>query len=393
MKAAGLGQKRDHEMVLMVDDEPQVLNLLKRVLERAGFETVAVSDGRLAHDAAVDQQPDIILLDLLLGPITGDHVLQELREDFRTRLIPVVVLTVRSSLKDKIEHLMAGADDYVTKPFIGEELVARLRAVMTRAKTARGLSPLTGMSGNTDIQREITNRLMAGDEFALLYPDIDSFKSYNDHYGFIRGDDVITTLASVIQDVLGDNYSTAHFAGHIGGDDFVILTERQFAERIAAEVTTRFDRVVPTLYDEVDRERGWIEFEDRAGDKQMANLVSVSVGVVTVEPGQFTSPAAIAVRAARRKAELKQARAAIRVGIDRGRRAADRSGEPERGRGLASREVDVRNLLAVILDYSQLVGEEGADQVAVMNDIAEIRIAAERALSLMQEDEDSGAEI
>src|SRR4029077_6336874 len=191
----------DREVVLVVDDEPQVLQLLKRVLERAGFETIAIGDGRAAHDAAVEWRPDIILLDLMLGSITGDQVLAELRKDFRTRLIPVVFLTVRSSIKDKVEHLMAGADDYVTKPFIGEELVARLRAVIMRATTTRELSPLTGMSGNSDILREIAQRLHT-QEFACLYPDIDNFKSYNDHYGFIRGDDVIKTLASIILEVL-----------------------------------------------------------------------------------------------------------------------------------------------------------------------------------------------
>ena len=125
------------EVALIVDDDEQILRLVKRVLERAGFECVTVSDGRLAHDAAVQCRPDIVLLDLMLGETTGDKVMVELRDDFRTRLIPIVFLTARDSLKDKVEHLLGGADDYVTKPFIPEELVARLRAVMTRATTAR----------------------------------------------------------------------------------------------------------------------------------------------------------------------------------------------------------------------------------------------------------------
>ncbi|HYM95758.1 MAG TPA: response regulator, partial [Candidatus Sulfotelmatobacter sp.] len=125
------------DIVLVVDDDEQVLRLVKRVLDRAGFESVTVGNGHDAHDAAVEWRPDIILLDLMLGDVTGDQILAELRADFRTRLVPVVFLTVRSSLKDKVEHLLAGADDYVTKPFIPEELVARLRAVMTRSTSAR----------------------------------------------------------------------------------------------------------------------------------------------------------------------------------------------------------------------------------------------------------------
>jgi diguanylate cyclase (GGDEF)-like protein len=294
------------ETVLVVDDDEQVLRLLKRVLERAGFECVVIGNGHLAHDAAVESRPDIILLDLMLGDTTGDQILTEIRGDFRTRLIPVVFLTVRGSLKDKVEHLLAGADDYVTKPFIPEELVARLRAVMSRSTTTRDLNPLTGMSGNSDILREMGRRLAADERFACLYPDIDSFKSYNDHYGFLRGDDVIKTLATIILEVLEENYSPRHFAGHVGGDDFVILTDPGLAETIANAVTRRFDDAMPALYDTQDRERGWIESEERNGNHLRTPLVSVSIGIVIAEPGRYTSAAALASRAAEVKGVAKR---------------------------------------------------------------------------------------
>lgn len=312
------------DIVLIVDDDEQVLRLVKRVLERAGFEAIPVSDGHSAHDAAVEWRPDIILLDLMLGETTGDEILAELRGDFRTRLIPVVFLTVRSSLKDKVEHLLAGADDYVTKPFIAEELVARLRAVMSRSTTARELSPLTGMSGNSDILREISRRLAREERFAVLYPDIDTFKSFNDHYGFLRGDDVIKTLATIILEVLEQNYSARHFAGHVGGDDFVILTEPSMAESIATEITQRFDAAVPALYDPGDREHGWIESQERNGGNVRTPLVSVSIGIVIAEPGSYASAAALAARAAEVKGVAKRMPGSKWV-LDR-RRAPERYG-------------------------------------------------------------------
>jgi len=304
--AGGDGQAPARELVLVVDDDDQMLRLVKRVLERAGFECVTVGDGEVAHESAVDWRPDIILLDLMLGSTTGDQILADIRKDFRTRLIPVVFLTVRSSLKDKVEHLLAGADDYVTKPFIAEELVARLRAVISRSTNTRDLNPLTGMSGNTDILREINQRLKANERFAVLYPDIDTFKSYNDHYGFLRGDDVIKTLGTIILEVLEAHYSPHHFGGHVGGDDFVILTEPGLAETLAAEITKRFDEAVPDLYDQVDRERGWIEYEDRSGASLRTGLVSVSIGIVIAEPGSYESAAALASRAAEVKGVAKR---------------------------------------------------------------------------------------
>jgi PleD family two-component response regulator len=294
------------ELVLVVDDDDQMLRLVKRVLERAGFECVPIGDGEVAHEAAVDWRPDIILLDLMLGSTTGDQILAEIRKDFRTRLIPVVFLTVRSSLKDKVEHLLAGADDYVTKPFIPEELVARLRAVISRSTNTRDLNPLTGMSGNSDILREINQRLKSNERFAVLYPDIDTFKSYNDHYGFLRGDDVIRTLGTIILEILEEHYSPHHFGGHVGGDDFVILTEPSMAEVIAAEITKRFDISVPDLYDPGDRERGWIEYEDRTGAMLKTGLLSVSIGIVLAEPGSYESAAALASRAAEVKGVAKR---------------------------------------------------------------------------------------
>ncbi|HKC19396.1 MAG TPA: response regulator [Candidatus Dormibacteraeota bacterium] len=294
------------DIALVVDDDEQVLRLVKRVLERAGFECIVVLDGRTAHDTAVEWRPDIIVLDLMVGDTTGDQIMAQLREDFRTRLIPVVFLTARDSLKDKVEHLLSGADDYVTKPFIPEELVARLRAVMARSTTTRGLSPLTGMSGNSDILREINRRLAERERFAVLYPDIDSFKSYNDHYGFLRGDDVIQTLATIILEVLEEKPSNLHFAGHVGGDDFVILTEPAVAETIAGEITKRFDAAIPALYDPSDRDRGWIESEERSGNILRTPLVSVSIGIVIAEPGSYASAAAVASRASEVKGVAKR---------------------------------------------------------------------------------------
>ncbi len=301
-----------------------MLRLVKRVLDRAGFDCVTVDVGSAAHDVAVRERPDIIVLDLMLGDITGDQILTALRSDFRTRLIPVVFLTVRDSLKDKVEHLLAGADDYETKPFIAEELVARLRAVMSRSMTARELSPLTGMSGNSEILREINRRLALGERFAVLYPDIDSFKSFNDHYGFLRGDDVIKTLATIILEVLEANHSPNHFAGHVGGDDFVILTDPSLAEAVATEITLRFDAAVPELYDRDDRERGWIEFEERNGNKLRTPLVSVSIGIVIAEPGSYTTAAALAARASEVKGVAKRMPGSKWV-LDR-RRPPDRYG-------------------------------------------------------------------
>ena len=166
--------------------------------------------------------------------------------------------------------------------------MARLRAVMSRSTTTRDLNPLTGMSGNSDILREMGRRLASEERFACLYPDIDSFKSYNDHYGFLRGDDVIKTLATIILEVLEENYSSRHFAGHVGGDDFVILTDPDLVETIASAVTQRFDDAMPALYDPVD---GITAGSSRGGVRnRLRTQWSVSIGIVIPNRADYSSP-------------------------------------------------------------------------------------------------------
>jgi GGDEF domain-containing protein len=117
---------------------------------------------------------------------------------------------------------------------------------------------------------------------------------------------VIKTLATIVLEVLEENHSSQHFAGHVGGDDFVILTEPAMAEMIATEITKRFDEAIPALYDPVDRDRGWIESEERSGNMLRTPLVSVSIGIVIVEPGSYGSAAAVAARASEVKGVAKR---------------------------------------------------------------------------------------
>src|SRR5256885_8313701 len=145
----------------------------------------------------------------------------------------------------------------------------------------RALSPLTGLPGNIRIQEEI-RRLVAEDQpFALLYADLDHFKAYNDHYGFVRGDRAIQVLARVSTEVTHDIAGPAGFVGHVGGDDFILIVAEEEGEQIAAELTKIFDEQVPLLYDRTDSERGYGEIEDRPGNLPRYPGQSVSGGAAT----------------------------------------------------------------------------------------------------------------
>jgi two-component system, OmpR family, phosphate regulon response regulator PhoB len=126
--------------ILVVDDEPDMVELLAMQLQREGHEVLSVDDGFSVIPAAVQHEPDLILLDWMLPGIDGLQVQRRLRVDTRTRHIPIIMLTARAQPRDRIAGLEIGADDFITKPFSPREVVLRVAAVLRRAKTVNTLS-------------------------------------------------------------------------------------------------------------------------------------------------------------------------------------------------------------------------------------------------------------
>jgi two-component system alkaline phosphatase synthesis response regulator PhoP len=121
------------QRILIVDDERKLVHGLVNYFRQAGFETLAAYDGRAALDLARRDQPDLIVLDLMLPVLDGMEVCRQIR---RTSSVPIIMLTARVEERDKLVGLELGADDYVTKPFSPREVVARARAVLRRAAGA-----------------------------------------------------------------------------------------------------------------------------------------------------------------------------------------------------------------------------------------------------------------
>ena len=117
--------------ILVVDDEPNIVMALRDALEFEGFRVIAAANGREGSTLARSERPDAIILDLMLPDLNGYAVCEELRRI--NALVPIVMLTARSQETDKVRGLDAGADDYVTKPFGVNELIARMRAIFRRA--------------------------------------------------------------------------------------------------------------------------------------------------------------------------------------------------------------------------------------------------------------------
>ena len=166
-------------------------------------------------------------------------------------------------------------------------------------------NPLTRLPGNLAIEKALLTRLQEGVPFAFCLVDLDNFKAFGDRYGYIRGSEVLKKVAAILTDCVKTLGSGPDFLGHIGGDDFVIITEPLRMEKLCEKVIHDFDDTIPAFYDEEDRRRGYIISRDRKDIEQQFPFMTVSIAVVTNQKRAITSPMQVAEIAAQLKQYAK----------------------------------------------------------------------------------------
>ena len=292
--------------ILIADDDPDLRDILRSILEPAGFAVEEASDGALALQAVRQRPPHLMILDYMMPKMTGPEVCGQLKRDTLLQHIPIIMLTGKSEVQDKVCGLNAGADDYLVKPFAPQELLARVQMVLRRMHRDLDANPLTRLPGNRSIQQELERRLAGGGPIAVCYIDLDRFKAFNDHFGFQRGDEVIQKTALVLLNASKTQGSPHDFVGHIGGDDFIVISTLERADALCEAIVRDFDAMVPSLYDEPDRARGHLIHTDRQGHHVNIPLLSISIALVTNEEHQLAHPEQVAKIGAELKAYAKQ---------------------------------------------------------------------------------------
>ena len=266
--------------VLVVEDDLLITRLLRLTLESDGYNVIAVLDGEGAVQFALRETPHLVILDGGLTGADGRQVARRLREHPKTMHIPIIVLSEQSEIAVKVQAFEAGIDDYITKPFHDEELLARVRTQLRRVQQ-RFLSPLTGLPGGLQVEQAIKYSLSRPDPWSILYLDLDNFKAFNDVYGFLAGNDLIRLVGRICQQVVHECGNTDDFVGHIGGDDFMVMTTPECAKTLSLRVATHFKEESLALYRPEHRERGSISGVDRKGRSYQFPLVSLSIGEVS----------------------------------------------------------------------------------------------------------------
>ncbi len=177
---------------------------------------------------------------------------------------------------------------------------------------AKDSNPLSGLPGNNAIQREINRRLAQNMLFDVLYIDIDHFKPFNDHYSFEKGDNVISALAGIISGALALHQNPFNFAGHIGGDDFIVITRPANSLTVAEQIIADFSALIPALHGPDDHTAGHYLAPNRRGQIEWCPLLSLSIAIVSTEVCNIDSyPQLASIACEVKKAAKKQTGSSI----------------------------------------------------------------------------------
>ncbi len=279
--------------VLVVEDSKEQRRQLTEVLEQRGYEVSAVSGGVDALKAIKQSPPDVVILDVVLDDLDGYSVCRWLRLSESLRDIVVIMLTVRNEVKERIEGLHVGADDYVPKPYDPGELEARIYAALRSRSVRRelrqrnaeleGMLTRTEQMAMTDAVTGIFNRRRFQDvlkrewatarrykhPLSCVLVDLDFFKAVNDSHGHSAGDDVLRQVAELITGSIREVDVCARY----GGDEFAVLLPHTAVDK----GTLVMDRIREKL---VRAKRGW-------GDS--AKGISLSIGIASTEDASLKS--------------------------------------------------------------------------------------------------------
>lgn len=291
--------------ILIIDDTEFMQKYISDILTAAGYEVVSASNGLEGIRKVREEKPDLVLLDVVMPGMNGFEVCKILRDDEGNNLMPIIILTSQGDEDDKLTGLELGADDYMLKPFNHRELLSRVNNTIRRIDRNRRANPLTGLQGNIEIQTEINHRIAKNQLFSVIYSDLDNFKAYNDVYGFAFGDRAIKLTADIITDNVHSYGTNGDFIGHIGGDDFVVITVPESANEICEGIINDFDRKVLDLYSREDRENGYIVTTDRQGAVIKYPVMSISMAVVSNEQRNLENHLQVAEIAAELKKKAK----------------------------------------------------------------------------------------
>ena len=212
--------------ILLVEDDSQLINILGLMFERKGYNFEIAHNGLEAMESLERRMPDLIVSDIMMPKMDGLQFRKKILQVKDYSLIPFVFLTAKNKKEEKLQGLRLRVDDYITKPFEIDEFLARLDSIIERQNLLKDLilfDPLTNLYNRRSLENRLKYELKRVKRYkqflSLLIFDLDHFKTVNDTYGHIAGDDVLKGVAELLHTSLRD----VDFAARYGGEEFVLV--------------------------------------------------------------------------------------------------------------------------------------------------------------------------
>ncbi len=273
--------KKIRQTILIVDDAPDNIQIINAILED-DYDILFATSGEKAIEIAMSENPDLILLDVMMPNMDGYEVCQELKSYKQFHHIPIIFLTAMSDIEDETKGLELGAIDYITKPFSPAIVEVRIKNHLELKRQRDILENLSSRDGLTGIanrrrfdeflEQEWQRAKRKNTPLSLLMMDVDHFKQYNDNYGHLAGDDCLKQIASTLESQLK---RPTDLVARYGGEEFVSIlpdTDNEGALHIAKQFLESIS-----------------ELKIPHSHSSAADHVTISIGVATIKPSDSVS--------------------------------------------------------------------------------------------------------
>ncbi|MDR3575444.1 MAG: response regulator [Anaerolineaceae bacterium] len=238
--------------ILIVEDDLDIADMLNSYFRVQGYNVITVNWGEDGIRACQTTRPDLVILDIRLPDIDGFEVAKTLRINRRTKDIPIIFLTEKRERNDRLRGLELKADDYITKPFDVLELRLRVRNVLNRSKQGTLTNPVTGIAegGLVDEQLRVCSETSG---WAIAVVSIKNLDVFREVYGFVASDDLLRAVAMILHDSMQEFEGDEDFLGHIGTNDFLMITKPERLESLKERVKKRLEQSFDYFYRDQDR--------------------------------------------------------------------------------------------------------------------------------------------
>lgn len=274
--------------IYIIDDDDSSIEVFRELFKNEkNYKFTNIKSEQI--DIALKNIPSLIIINEDAIERNVIELCKQIRRDEDNSITPVIVVSSDRDKEHRIKVLNEAIEYYIRKPVDEDYLFYTIKNLNRLLSINRTISPLTGLPGNVQIHAELKKKLANKEEFSVLYLDLDNFKPYNDVYGFLKGDQVIQYTAEVILNCIHSIENSNGFVGHIGGDDFLAIVPYIEVEELCQNIIATFDKGIKRFFTQEDVEKGYIESENRKGEKEIFPLTGISIGGVIAEKDRFSN--------------------------------------------------------------------------------------------------------